>query len=127
NYANKYPGPRQAGGCKIQPWQFCQTSIKHCVVREAEEHLPCRRRIKTSRCSWIGKNCTQIGFVANHRWQQGSGSKCGVHHNTLARERITTAPTMMPTVSGTNIDGATAVIIANRIANQAAAGNDMAA
>src|SRR5699024_10041647 len=47
-------------------------------------------------------------------WRTTAGSRVaaassGVHNNTLARERITTATTMMPTVSGTNMDGATAV------------------
>src|SRR5699024_780705 len=51
----------------------------------------------------------------------------GVKHTTLARERSTTATTIMTTASGTSSDGATAVLIANRIANQAAAVNDMAA
>src|SRR5699024_8699524 len=65
-------------------------------------------------------------------WLTTAGSKVaaassGVHHNTLARERNTTATTRMPAVSGTNIDGATAVIIANRIANQAAAVIEVAA
>src|SRR5699024_11380494 len=40
----------------------------------------------------------------------------GIHHRILARDRRTSVTKMTPAVSGRNIDGATAVLTANRIA-----------